>query len=113
MRIRNKRLTNKKPTETETREHARLREVRENAVPWRRWGPYLSERQGGHGRQGFRFRWQGLDLFTPRPARVPGLPLGEGGIAGICDEHMYLCFAWAFWNGRDPILKERMFGLTN
>jgi hypothetical protein len=96
-----------------TAEHERLREANTNAAPWRRWGPYLSERQWGTPREN-----QGLDAdtwgaFPHDQARSRVYRWGEDGIAGISDDRQLLCFALAFWNGRDRILKERLFGLAN
>ncbi|HEU4624497.1 MAG TPA: hypothetical protein VFS52_07040 [Steroidobacteraceae bacterium] len=95
-----------------TVEWTRLQQTRELQVPWRKWGPYLSERQWGTVREDMSLAnaWEG---FTHEQARSRAYHWGEDGIAGICDEQMRLCFALAFWNGRDPILKERMFGLAN
>ena len=95
-----------------TIEWTRLQQARELQVPWRKWGPYLSERQWGTVREDTSLgdAWQG---FTHDQARSRAYHWGEDGIAGICDEQMRLCFALAFWNGHDPIMKERLFGLAN
>src|ERR1700688_4615928 len=79
---------------------------------WRRWGPYLSERSWGNPREDYSPDGTAWDYFTHDHARSRAYRWTEDGIAGICDNHQRLCFAFAFWNGRDPILKERLFGLT-
>ena len=96
-----------------TREHARLAEIREHGVAWRRWGPYLSERQWGTVREDYSQTGDAWNYFTHDQARSRAYRWGEDGIAGISDDDQRLCFAVALWNGRDPILKERLFGLTN
>ena len=93
-------------------ESARLAEARQG-VPWKRWGPYLSERQWGTVREDYSADGNAWDYFTHDQARSRAYRWGEDGIAGVCDDKARLCFALALWNGRDPILKERMFGLTN
>ncbi len=98
---------------TETEEHLRLRETREKNVPWRKWGPYLSERQWGTVREDYSANGDAWNYFTHDQARSRAYRWGEDGIAGIANEDMTLCFALALWNGKDPILKERFFGLTN
>jgi hypothetical protein len=97
----------------QTEEHARLREAREDHVPWRKWGPYLSERQWGTVREDYSANGDAWNYFSHDQARSRAYRWGEDGLAGICNEDMTLCFALALWNGRDPILKERLFGLTN
>jgi hypothetical protein len=97
----------------ETPEHLRLREAREKQIPWRKWGPYLSERQWGTVREDYSPNGDAWNYFTHDHARSRAYRWGEDGIAGICNEDMTLCFALALWNGKDPILKERLFGLTN
>lgn len=99
--------------QTETEEHLRLREVREKQIPWRKWGPYLSERQWGTVREDYSVNGDAWNYFTHDQARSRAYRWGEDGIAGLCNEDMTLCFALALWNGKDPILKERLFGLTN
>ena len=84
-----------------------------NAATWRKWGPYLSERQWGTVREDFSESGEAWDYFTHDQARSRAYRMGEDGIAGISDEDQQLCFALAFWNGKDPIIKERMFGLNN
>jgi hypothetical protein len=96
-----------------TTEHERLREARERNVPWRKWGPYLSERQWGTVREDYSDNGDAWNYFTHDQARSRAYRWGEDGLAGICDHHQVLCFALALWNGKDPILKERLFGLTN
>ena len=96
-----------------TKEHERLQETRERNVPWRKWGPYLSERQWGTVREDYSDNGDAWDYFTHDQARSRAYRWGEDGLAGICDDHQILCFALALWNGKDPILKERLFGLTN
>ena len=96
-----------------TMEHRRLEETRDNNVPWRKWGPYLSERQWGTVREDYSADGNAWDYFTHDQARSRAYRWGEDGLAGISGEKQLTCFALAFWNGRDPILKERLFGLTN
>jgi Mannosylglycerate hydrolase MGH1-like glycoside hydrolase domain len=98
---------------TKTAEALRLDEARENGVPWRQWGPYLSERQWGTVREDYSEDGNAWDYFTHDQARSRAYHWGEDGLAGISDEKQRLCFALAVWNGKDPILKERMYGLTN
>ena len=81
--------------------------------PWRRWGPYLSERQWGTVREDYSDNGDAWSYFTHDQARSRSYKWGEDGIAGLCDDRQQLCFGIALWNGVDPILKERMFGLTN
>lgn len=81
--------------------------------PWRRWGPYLSERQWGTVREDYSSSGDAWDYFTHDQARSRAYHWGEDGLAGFCDHTQTLCFSVALWNGKDPILKERMFGLTN
>jgi hypothetical protein len=94
-------------------EDQRLREAREHKVPWYRWGPYLSERQWGTVREDYSDTGNAWDYFTHDHARSRAYRWGEDGLAGISDDRQQLCFAVALWNGKDPILKERLFGLTN
>src|SRR5262249_27918544 len=96
-----------------TTEHDRLDETRELGRPWRRWGPYLSERQWGTVREDYSENGDAWNYFTHDHARSRAYRWGEDGLAGISDDGQRLCFALALWNGRDPILKERLFGLTN
>src|SRR5262245_25305429 len=96
-----------------TAEHARLAEARDGKAPWRKWGPYLSERQWGTVREDYSHSGNAWDYITHDQARSRAYRWGEDGLAGLSDDHQHLCFALALWNGRDPILKERLFGLTN
>src|SRR6201988_5519100 len=94
-------------------EEIRLTEARESMVPWRKWGPYLSERQWGTVREDYSDNGDAWNYFTHDQARSRAYRWGEDGLGGISDHHQVLCFALALWNGQDPILKERLFGLTN
>ncbi|MDF0643082.1 MAG: glucosidase [Nitrospira sp.] len=96
-----------------TEEHGRLEAARKDTVVWRRWGPYLSERQWGTVREDYSENGNAWDYFTHDQARSRAYRWGEDGLGGISDDKQRLCFALAFWNGRDSILKERLFGLTN
>src|ERR1700704_3439489 len=96
-----------------TAEHERLDEVRTQQVPWKKWGPYLSERQWGTVREDYSEEGDAWNFFTHDHARSRAYRWGEDGIAGISDDRQRLCFALGLWNGTDPILKERLFGLTN
>jgi Glycosyl hydrolase family 63 C-terminal domain len=87
--------------------------VPELAAPWRRWGPYLADRAWGTVREDYSSDGDAWNYFPHDAARSRAYRWSEDGIGGICDEEQILCFAPAFWNGRDPILKERFFGLTN
>ena len=91
----------------------RLEDDKNKAAPWKKWGPYLSERQWGTVREDYSENGDAWNFFTHDHARSRAYRWGEEGIAGISDDRQNLCFALAFWNGRDPILKERLFGLTN
>lgn len=93
-------------------EQLRLTEARERRVPWREWGPYLSERAWGTVREDYSPHGTAWEYFPHDHARSRAYRWNEDGIAGICDRHQLVCFAIALWNGRDPILKERLFGLT-
>ena len=88
-------------------------EAARTGEPWRRWGPYLSERQWGTVREDYSDNGDAWSYFTHDQARSRAYKWGEDGIAGLCDDRQRLCFGIALWNGVDPILKERMFGLTN
>src|SRR5512137_2821198 len=96
-----------------TTEQIRLDEACEQKIPWKKWGPYLSERQWGTVREDYSENGDAWNFFTHDQARSRAYRWGEDGIAGISDDKQRLCFALALWNGRDPILKERLFGLTN
>jgi hypothetical protein len=91
----------------------RLEQARTRDVPWRKWGPYLSERQWGTVREDYSDSGDAWNYFSHDQARSRAYRWGEDGLGGICDEAQHLCFALALWNGKDPILKERLFGLTN
>jgi hypothetical protein len=97
----------------ETAERSRLSSARDQEIPWKLWGPYLSERQWGTVREDYSENGDAWNYFSHDQARSRAYHWGEDGIAGISDEKQRLCFAVALWNGKDPILKERMFGLTN
>jgi len=92
-------------------EDQRLADAREHGVPWRRWGPYVSERQWGTVREDYSADGDAWNYLTHEHARSRAYRWGEDGIAGICDDQQRLCFALTLWNGADPILKERLFGL--
>ncbi len=96
----------------ENPERNRLAEADRGEKPWRRWGPYLSERQWGTVREDYSADGDAWSYLPHDHARSRAYRWGEDGIAGICDRRQRLCFSVAFWNDRDPILKERMFGLT-
>ena len=96
-----------------TVEQIRLEEVREGKAAWKKWGPYLSERQWGTVREDYSENGDAWNFFTHDHARSRAYRWGEDGLAGISDDKQRLCFALALWNGKDPILKERLFGLTN
>ena len=96
-----------------TAEHVRLEEARQLKAPWKKWGPYLSERQWGTVREDYSENGDAWNFFTHDHARSRAYRWGEDGIAGISDDQQLLCFGLALWNGKDPILKERLFGLTN
>jgi hypothetical protein len=94
-------------------EQVRLEEARTNKAQWKKWGPYLSERQWGTVREDYSETGDAWNFFTHDQARSRAYRWGEDGIAGFSDDKQHLCFSLALWNGRDPILKERLFGLTN
>ena len=94
-------------------EHERLEEARTQNIPWKKWGPYLSERQWGTVREDYSEGGDAWNYFTHDQARSRAYRWGEDGLAGFSDDQQRLCFALALWNGKDPILKERLFGLTN
>ncbi len=96
-----------------TPRRSRLDECERRSKPWRRWGTYLSERQWGTVREDYSADGSAWDYFPHDHARSRAYRWGEDGIAGFCDEKETLCLAIALWNGKDPILKERLFGLTN
>ena len=94
-------------------ESERLSEARSQAKPWRKWGPYLSERQWGTVREDKSDSGDAWNYLSHDAARSRAYRWGEDGLAGISDDKQILCFALALWNGQDAILKERLFGLTN
>jgi hypothetical protein len=96
-----------------TAEQNRLDDARERKIPWKKWGPYLSERQWGTVREDYSEAGDAWNYFSHDQARSRAYRWGEDGLAGISDDKQRLCFAIALWNGNDPILKERLFGLTN
>ena len=95
-----------------TREDQRLKESEARKKHWKRWGPYVSERAWGTVREDYSAKGEAWDYFPHDHARSRAYRWSEDGLAGICDRHQYLCFALALWNERDPILKERLFGLN-
>ncbi len=94
-------------------EQKRLNEAREKGIPWKKWGPYLSERQWGTVREDYSNDGNAWDYFSHDQSRSRAYRWGEDGLGGISDEKQKLCFAVALWNEKDPILKERLYGLTN
>ena len=94
-------------------EQKRLNDAREAGIPWKKWGPYLSERQWGTVREDYSDNGDAWNYFSHDHARSRAYRWGEDGLGGLCDDKQQLCFALALWNERDPILKERLFGLTN
>lgn len=95
-----------------TQEEKRLEENRNRQTHWKRWGPYLSERQWGTVREDYSADGAAWDYFSHEQSHYRTYRWGEDGILGISDNHQRLCFAIALWNGEDPVLKERIFGLT-
>ena len=95
-----------------TAEQVRLRESPDHTAPWRSWGPYVSERAWGTVREDYSANGEPWEYFPHDHARSRAYRLSEDGLAGICDRHQRLCFALVLWNGRDPILKERLFGVN-
>ncbi len=100
-------------SEAASTEHQRLAEADQGQKPWRTWGPYLSERQWGTVREDESPNGDAWESFSHDQARSRAYQWGEDGLAGISDDRQLLCFALALWNGKDPIIKERLFGLTN
>ncbi len=94
-------------------ESDRLEQARSRNIPWRKWGPYLSERQWGTVREDYSDAGDAWNYFSHDQARSRAYRWGEDGLAGFSDDRQLLCFALALWNGKDPIIKERLFGLTN
>jgi hypothetical protein len=101
------------PAIVDVTEQKRLNDAREAGVPWKKWGPYLSERQWGTVREDYSEDGNAWAYFSHDQSRSRAYRWGEDGLGGICDDKQRLCFALTLWNGRDPILKERLFGLTN
>ena len=95
-----------------TIEDHRLEEARQRKKHWKRWGPYLSERQWGTVREDYSANGTAWEFFPFEHSHARTYRWGEDGIGGICDRHQMICFGLALWNGKDPILKERLFGLT-
>jgi hypothetical protein len=95
-----------------TAEHLRLAEARDRRIPWKQWGPYLSDRAWGTVREDYSPDGTAWEYFPHDHARSRAYRWSEDGLGGICDRHQLVCFAIALWNGQDPILKERLFGLT-
>ena len=94
-------------------EQERLQESRESNVPWKKWGPYLSERQWGTVREDYSESGDAWGYFSHAQSQSRAYRWGEDGLAGISDDKQLLCFALSLWNGKDATLKERLFGLTN
>jgi len=101
------------PAPPDVTEQKRLNEAREAGVPWKKWGPYLSERQWGTVREDYSDNGDAWSYFSHDQSRSRAYRWGEDGLGGISDDKQRLCFAIALWNENDPILKERLFGLTN
>src|SRR5512146_1032870 len=95
-----------------TREEQRLHEANQRRKEWKHWGPYVAERAWGTVREDYSASGDPWDYFPHDHARSRAYRWNEDGLAGICDRHQYLCFGLALWNEKDPILKERLFGLT-
>jgi hypothetical protein len=104
--------SNGRPSSSLTAEGRRLQESRERVAYWKRWGPYVSERAWGTVREDYSPDGSAWTYFSHDHARSRAYRWNEDGLAGICDRHQQICFAPALWNGRDPILKERLFGLA-
>src|SRR4029453_16405181 len=94
-------------------EQRRLEDVRQKKIAWKGWGPYLSERQWGTVREDYSPEGNAWEYFTHDHARSRAYRWGEDGLAGFSDGGQFLCLSLALWNGNDPIIKERLFGLTN
>ena len=95
-----------------TVEHQRLQDHLDHKANWKKWGPYVSERAWGTVREDYSADGSAWEYFPHDHARSRAYRWGEDGIAGICDRHQYVCFSLSLWNHNDPILKERLFGLT-
>src|SRR5690348_14616576 len=100
------------PNKSITAESQRLSQANSGQTNWRCWGPYLSERAWGTVREDYSPHGDAWEYLPHDHARSRAYRWNEDGIAGICDRHQYICFSVALWNRRDPILKERLFGLT-
>ena len=94
----------------ETNEQRRLNDAREKKIPWKKWGPYLSERQWGTVREDYSHDGNAWNYVTHDQARSRAYRWGEDGLAGISDDHQILCFALSLWNGRDRAMKTPMVG---
>lgn len=94
-------------------EKTRLKDSKDRRMPWKKWGPYLSERQWGTVREDYSENGDAREYFSHKDSTSRAYRWGEDGMGGISDDSQLLCFAPALWNGKDPILKERLFGLTN
>src|SRR5215468_11105372 len=101
------------PDETATAERARLNAANASAEDWRRWGTYLSERAWGTVREDYSANGDAWNYFPHDHARSRAYRWNEDGMGGFSDDRQHICLAVALWNEKDPILKERMFGLTN
>ncbi len=101
------------PANNASTESERLAEAHDQGIPWKKWGPYLSERQWGTVREDYSSNGDAWSYLSHDQARSRAYHWGEDGLAGLSDDKQTLCFALALWNGQDPILKERLFGLTN
>jgi len=106
-------MSSSKPGFIDVAEQKRLNDAREAGIPWKKWGPYLSERQWGTVREDYSQDGNAWAYFSHDQSRSRAYRWGEDGLGGISDDRQRLCFALALWNERDPILKERLFGLTN
>jgi hypothetical protein len=95
-----------------TAEHQRLQDTHSHSVPWKKWGPYLSDRQWGTVREDYSPTGEAWDYFSHEQSHSRAYRWGEDGLLGISDEKQRLCFSLALWNGKDPVMKERLFGLT-
>src|SRR5213080_3824813 len=93
-------------------EEKRLEEARTRKAHWKRWGPYVSDRAWGTVREDYSATGEAWEYFPHDHARSRAYRWNEDGLAGVCDRHQFVCLGLALWNGADPILKERMFGLT-
>ncbi len=94
-------------------EKSRLQEAKEKSISWKKWGPYLSERQWGTVREDYSENGDAWEYFSHKDSKSRAYRWGEDGMGGISDDNQLLCFALVLWNGKDPMLKERLFGLTN